>query len=274
MASDYEFDDAPAIPPTGIPSESADAIGAETDAYENPAAACVPVVSIHEEQLDACEKVLGHKFTNRPLLAHSLTHASIAPTRSASNERMEFLGDAIMGAAVCEYLFETYPEYSEGELTRIKSSVVSRQTCAKMSNRLGLGQFLLLGKGLAIHEKIPSSILAAVFESVIAAVYLDGGWAAAKKFVLDALADEIAKVGKSTHGQNFKSQLQQVAQKHFGQTPAYRMLDEKGPDHAKCFQVAAAIGSRMFPAAWGPSKKEAEQCAAQKALEAVDESVR
>jgi ribonuclease-3 len=112
-----------------------------------------------------------------------------------------------------------------------------------------------------------------VFESIIAAIYLDGGWSAAKDFVLRTLSEEVARVGKSTHGQNYKSQLQQIAQKNFGETPAYKMLDEKGPDHAKCFQIAAAIGSQMFPAAWGPSKKEAEQNAAQHALESFDEIV-
>ena len=233
----------------------------------------LPGVHIPDDTLAECEASIGYKFSDRNILKHSLTHSSIAPTRGQSNERLEFLGDAIMGAAVCEYLFESYPEYSEGELTRIKSAVVSRQTCANMSNALNFDRFLLLGKGLAIHERIPSSVLAAVFESIIAAIYLDGGWSAAQEFVLRTLREEVARVGKSTHGQNYKSQLQQIAQKNFGETPAYKMLDEKGPDHAKCFQIAAAIGSQMFPAAWGPSKKEAEQNAAQHALESIDEIV-
>lgn len=233
----------------------------------------LPSVHIPDDTLAECEVSIGYKFSDRNILKHSLTHSSIAPTRGQSNERLEFLGDAIMGAAVCEYLFESYPDYSEGELTRIKSAVVSRQTCAKMSNALNFDRFLLLGKGLAIHDRIPSSVLAAVFESIIAAIYLDGGWSAAKEFVLRTLRDEVARVGKSTHGQNYKSQLQQIAQKNFGETPAYKMLDEKGPDHAKCFQIAAAIGQQMFPAAWGPSKKEAEQNAAQNALESIDEVI-
>lgn len=233
----------------------------------------LPGLNISDETLRECEAVIGYTFTDRNILKHSLTHSSIAPTRGQSNERLEFLGDAIMGAAICDYLFETYPEYSEGELTRIKSAVVSRQTCAKMSNVLNFDRFLLLGKGLAIHERIPSSVLAAAFESIIAAIYIDGGWVAAKKFILDTLSDEVARVEETTHGQNYKSQLQQVAQKNFGETPAYRMLDEKGPDHAKCFQIAAAIGEQMFPAAWGPSKKEAEQNAAQHALESIEEVI-
>lgn len=253
---------------TELPGESG---RAASDLSEDSSS--LPGVFIPDDKLAECERTIGYVFSDREILKHSLTHSSIAPTRGQSNERLEFLGDAIMGAAVCEHLFETYPEYSEGELTRIKSAVVSRQTCAKMSNRLKFDRFLLLGKGLAIHERIPSSVLAAVFEAIIAAIYLDGGWGAARKFVLDTLSDEVTRVGNSTHGQNYKSQLQQIAQKNFGETPGYKMLDEKGPDHAKCFQIAAAIGSQMFPAAWGPSKKEAEQNAAQNALESIDEVV-
>ncbi len=221
---------------------------------------------------DACdlEDLLGHTFQNRQLLEHALTHASVAQTRLESNERMEFLGDAILGVVVCEFLFHSFPDYSEGELTRIKSAVVSRHTCTKMSQRLSLGPFLLLGKGLAMHEQVPGSVLAAVFEAMIAAIFLDGGWAAAEKFILGTLTDEITRIAKTTHGHNFKSQLQQVAQKQLGQTPQYKVLDEKGPDHSKCFEVAAAIGTKLYPSAWGPSKKEAEQGAAKNALDAIE----
>jgi ribonuclease-3 len=179
-----------------------------------------------------------------------------------------------MGAVVCEYLYDTFPDLPEGELTRIKSAVVSRQTCAKVSKRMDLGKFLLLGKGLSARERIPSSILAAVFEALIAGVFKDGGFGAAKEFVMRTLAEEIDRVARSAHAQNFKSMLQQMAQKIFGQTPVYRMLDEKGPDHSKCFQISAAVGTRIFPAAWGPSKKEAEQNAAKNALEEILESNR
>ncbi|MDA0283199.1 MAG: ribonuclease III [Planctomycetota bacterium] len=254
----------------GSPTDSSKDDLAEKPPHGGPT---LPGVDIPDEKLSECEATIRYAFADRNILTHSLTHSSIAPTRGQSNERLEFLGDAIMGAAICEYLFETYPEYSEGELTRIKSAVVSRQTCATMSVQLRFDRFLLLGKGLATHDRIPSSVLAAVFESIIAAIYLDGGWLAAKKFVLYTLSEEVARVAKSTHGQNYKSQLQQIVQKNFGETPAYKMLDEKGPDHAKCFQIAAAIGSQVFPAAWGPSKKEAEQNAAQNALEAIDEVV-
>lgn len=222
-----------------------------------------------EARLQKCQAVLQYSFSDSAILKQSLTHASISLTRLASNERLEFLGDAIMGAVVCEELFRQFPEYAEGELTRIKSTVVSRHTCAKVSSELNFGQFVFLGKGLAVHDRIPSSILAALFESIIAAIYLDGGWEPAQRFVVRSLSDEIARVAKTSHGQNFKSQFQQLAQKDSGDTPVYRLLDEKGPDHSKCFEVSASIGSKVFPSAWGASKKEAEQNAAQKALEQI-----
>jgi ribonuclease-3 len=223
-----------------------------------------------EARLQECQAVLRYSFSDPSMLKQALTHASISLTRLASNERLEFLGDAIMGAAVCEELFRQFPEYAEGELTRIKSSVVSRHTCARVSGDLQLGRFVFLGKGLAIHDRIPSSILAALFESIIAAIYLDGGWEPARGFVLRTLSDEIARVVNTSHGQNFKSQLQQLSQKDSGDTPVYRLLDEKGPDHSKCFEIAASIGSKVFPSAWGANKKEAEQNAAQKALEQLE----
>lgn len=229
---------------------------------------------LSDELAIACEQALGYQFKDRRKLEHSLTHSSIARTRLDSNERLEFLGDAIMGAVVCEHLYHTYSDLPEGELTRIKSAVVSRHTCANVSKKMDLGQYLLLGKGLSVRERIPSSILAAAFEAVVAGVFLDGGYAAAQQFIMRSLLEEIEKVARSAHAQNFKSMLQQMAQKIFSQTPVYRMLDEKGPDHSKCFQISAAVGSRVFPAAWGPSKKEAEQNAARNALEEILESNR
>ncbi len=217
------------------------------------------------ETLAACEAVLGHRFQDRGLLLRCLTHASIARTRLDSNERLEFLGDAILGAVVCEQLFLQYPEKAEGDLTRIKSVVVSRTTCAKLSADMGLNQYLQLGKGLADYETIPVSIMAAAFESLIAGVYLDGGFEAARTLIRRLVAPEIERTVETSHGKNYKSLLQQLVQKNNRATPYYRLLDEKGPDHSKCFKVAVVVGSDSFAAAWGPNKKEAEQRAAQNA---------
>ena len=223
-------------------------------------------------KLLACEQRIDYVFTDKSLLHAALTHASGAEHRLASNERLEFLGDAILGAVCCELLFHRYPEYLEGELTRIKSVVVSRQTCARISQRLGLQEFLILGKGMAGSVKLPESLLADVFESLIAGVYLDGGLPAARAFIEREISDEIEDAVKGRGSDNYKSQLQQLAQREFGNTPVYQLLDEKGPDHSKCFKIAALVGNTQFPAAWGRNKKEAEQRAAFNALAELTES--
>ena len=218
------------------------------------------------DRLGRCEAALGYRFRDRALLELCLTHASVARTRLASNERLEFLGDAVLGLVVCELLFRRYPDFPEGELTRVKSVLVSRTTCAELSRRLGLDEALLVGKGLGGRDRIPTSILGAVFESLVAGVYLDGGLEAARGFIERAVEDELDQAVSRGPGRNFKSVLQHLAQKRFGETPSYRLLDEQGPDHSKCFQVAAVIGDTVYTSAWGASKKEAEQAAARNAL--------
>ncbi len=218
------------------------------------------------DRFTRCEEQLQYRFRDRNMLELCLTHASVARSRLASNERLEFLGDAILGHIVCEALYQRFPEAPEGELTRIKSSLVSRTTCAAISYQLGLDRFLLLGKGLSTHERIPQSIMAAVFESLVAGIYLDGGMEAVRAVVARLIQPEIELATATGNSRNFKSLLQQIAQKTFNETPVYRLLDEKGPDHSKCFKIAAVIGEQNYSAAWGPSKKEAEQRAAQNAL--------
>ncbi|MBX3394007.1 MAG: ribonuclease III [Phycisphaerae bacterium] len=221
---------------------------------------------MRDEALARCQAAIGIQFKNPALLASALTHASIANNRLESNERLEFLGDSILGMIVCQYLFENYPDFLEGELTKIKSTVVSGKTCAKISEELGLAECLFLGNGISTRAKLPTSVLAAVLESIIAAMYIDAGWDTTREFVLTHVEPFIQRAAVSEHHQNFKSQLQQHAQRDMSATPVYQMLDEKGPDHSKCFEVAVRIGSRQFAPAWGPSKKEAEQKAAYNAL--------
>lgn len=216
--------------------------------------------------LERCERRIGHVFRRKHLLLAALTHASSAEHRLASNERLEFLGDSILGAIVCEMLYHLYPDYLEGDLTKIKSVVVSRQTCAKLSEAMGIQEFLILGKGMSTSPGIPPSVLADVFESLVAAIYLDGGVAAAREFLDRAILPEIELAASGEMGGNYKSLLQQLAQREHGTTPVYELLDEKGPDHSKCFKVSAVIGTRQFQPAWGRNKKEAEQRAAHNAL--------
>ena len=213
------------------------------------------------------EEILGHTFANPDLLKEALTHASIADHRLKSNERMEFLGDAVLDLVVCEALYLRFPQYLEGDLTKIKSAVVSRRTCAEVSNETGLTELLIIGKGISSRESMPSSLAAAVYESIVAALYLDGGFEVVKQYVLRTMTPKIEEISSNAHQQNFKAVLQQHAQKMLGATPMYELLDEKGPDHSKCFEVCVAIDGRRFTSAWGPNKKMAEQKAALLALE-------
>jgi ribonuclease-3 len=216
--------------------------------------------------VDDCQRRIGYAFRSPELLVAAVTHASGARHRLASNERLEFLGDAILGFIVCERLFHAFPESLEGDLTRIKSVVVSRETCSRLSDQLGLADFLIVGKGLALGRPVPASVLSDLFESVVAAIYLDGGMEAARPFIDRLLGPEIDKVVSGELGSNHKSLLQQLAQRDFGLTPTYEVVAEEGPDHSKSFHVSAQIGTRRYAPAWGRNKKEAEQRAASNAL--------
>src|ERR1051326_6879880 len=160
------------------------------------------------EILEECQKAIGYQFRQPDLLRASLTHTSGADTRLASNERLEFLGDAVLGLVTCEQLFLRFPDYQEGDLTKIKSVVVSRRTCARISKVLNLGDYLFLGKGMHLHTAVPASLLADVFESLVAAIYLGGGLEAARGFILRHVGPEIEQMGEGAHGGNFKSLLQ------------------------------------------------------------------
>lgn len=216
--------------------------------------------------LSRAEEALGYRFSDRSILELALTHASVSDGRLQSNERLEFLGDAILGQVVCEMIFQRYPALLEGEMTKIKSTVVSRRTCARIARHMELDQLLDMGKGMQAHPEVPPSLSAAVLEAVIAAIHLDGGPEASRRFVATIVEPMIERAARSGHQQNFKSVLQQHAQQTFQLTPSYRVLDEKGPDHAKAFKVAVELNGRRFEWAWGQSKKQAEQQAALNAL--------
>lgn len=228
------------------------------------------VLRSESEILEECQQLVGYRFRQPELLRGALTHTSGAQTRLGSNERMEFLGDAVLGLVVVEQLYLRFPEYQEGDLTKIKSAVVSRRTCARISRELNLGEYLFVGKGMHNQSVVPANLLADVFESLVGALFLDGGLEVAKAFILKYLIPEIESVAEGAHAGNFKSVLQQVAQQEFNETPIYQLLDEKGPDHSKCFKVAAMIGRYHYAGAWGRNKKEAEQKAAMNALAQIN----
>jgi ribonuclease-3 len=220
-----------------------------------------------DERLERAAAIAGYPIRDTDLYVAALTHASLANTRLESNERLEFLGDAVLGLVICESLYHRFPDALEGDLTKVKSAVVSRKVCAEVSDAIGLTELLWLGKGVSEQTGMPSSLKAAVLESFVAAIYLDAGLETAAAFVDKHFDASIQQCARSGHQDNFKSQLQQYAQKYLDGTPQYDALDEQGPDHSKCFEVCVIINGRTFRSAWGPSKKEAEQKAAQRALE-------
>lgn len=220
--------------------------------------------------LRRAQEAIQYEFSDPSLLEAALTHASLANHRLQSNERLEFLGDAVLGLVVSKELYTRFPDYLEGELTKIKSAVVSRKVCAEISESLSLPSFLFLGKGMTGRSSLPPSLAAAVLESIIGAIFLDGGLDAAERFILRQVSDPIREADESAHQRNYKSQLQQYAQKVLSGTPVYELLDEQGPDHSKCFEICVVIEGHRFPTAWGPSKKESEQKAAYLALEELN----
>src|SRR5205823_8733472 len=148
-------------------------------------------------------QILDYTFKNPDLLKESLTHASIADNRLLSNERMEFLGDAVLDLVVCAALFERFPEYLEGDLTKIKSAVVSRRTCAEVSNETGLTDLLIIGKGISSRNSMPSSLAAAVYESIVAALYLDGGFEVVKQYVLRTMGPKVDYIAANANQMNY-----------------------------------------------------------------------
>ncbi len=221
---------------------------------------------MNEEVLQQIEQIIGYKFSDSDLLAKAFTHSSAVDNRLLSNERLEFLGDAILAVVICQSLFERFSGHLEGQLTKVKSMLVSRETCARVTKQLGLQKFLKVGKGMASSRTLPDSLAAGLFEAIIAAIYIDSGLGAARNFILKTFASLIEQADAEQAQGNYKSVLQQYAQEQHSVTPVYALLDEKGPDHNKCFESEVSVAERHFPSAWGANKKEAEQKAAFNAL--------
>ena len=219
-----------------------------------------------EDRLEACQETIGYRFREPFWLQKALTHSSNRNDMGLSNERMEFLGDAILGMVISEYLFQKYQEYPEGELTAIKSIVVSRRTLVRHSRALQLDRFLSVGRGMGGAHRLPSSVVGNAFEALVAAIYLDRGLEAARTFVLASLAPDMEEAERTRHQKNHKSLLQQLTQRELAATPVYRVMEEVGPDHAKSFRVVAVISDAEYGTGWGRNKKEAEQRAAKETL--------
>jgi len=235
--------------------------------------------SSHDDAvLGALEVSLGYSFRDRDLLRQALTHSSRKNDLARSNERLEFLGDAVLGTVISERLYRAFPDFNEGDLTRIKSAVVSRVTLGRCARALDLGRYLIVAKGVARpvqsepasateepSRRLPPSLLSNAFEAIIGAIYLDGGLEPVRQFVERHLGPEIERA-RTSHARDPKSLLQDYAQRLMGLTPAYELVSAQGPDHLKSFEVVTVIGDKRYGRGRGRTKKSAEQEAAAKTL--------
>jgi len=210
--------------------------------------------------------LLGHDFKNKELLAQALHHSSACCDSLQSNERLEFLGDAILGAVISETLFNDYPELPEGDLTRRRAQVVDADTLMRVGCELNLSDYLTVGKGLACHKPIPLSLVANAVEAIIGAVFLDSGHEASGRLVRRLFSKELVRAAGDEIGGNYKSVLQEYTQKHMETLPVYQDLQETGPPHQRRFEIAVLIKDAAYGSGWGSSKKQAEQEAARCAL--------
>ena len=217
------------------------------------------------------EEKLGYHFSDKALLNNALTHSSYANENkyegAESNERLEFLGDAVLGVVVAEYLYKNNPNLPEGKMTRLRAELVCEKGLNAVSEKLGLGAYLLLGHGEEQNggRKRPS-ILADAVEAVIAAVFLDGGMETVKRLINEWILKPL-EAGESGDDRDYKTRLQELVQKKSGQVLGYKLLSESGPDHAKSFEVEVILNGEQISTGKGKSKKDAEQAAAKYALE-------
>ena len=218
------------------------------------------------------EEKLGYRFKNIGLLEHALTHSSYANEHRAagvtSNERLEFLGDSVLGMVVAEHLFAAHPDMPEGELTRTRAALVCESSLYEVARTLNLGRCLRLGKGEdAGGGRTRASILADATEATLAAVYLDGGIESVRPIIQTYILD---KEQEKSVDRDYKTALQELVQRHPGQAVSYRLIDEDGPDHARVFVMEVSVGVKPVGVGRGRSKKEAEQMSAKAALEKFD----
>ena len=225
-------------------------------------------------QVSAIESKLGYSFKDKALLALAFVHRSYINEHrevTSHNERLEFLGDSILGLIMAEYLYRHFPNTPEGELSFLRSRLVEAPSCIQYVQKLDLGKFLLLGKGERMNDgRGRESILSDLFEAIIGAIYLDGGLEAAKTFIFENFSAEIEKIIQ-TPLRNWKATLQDYCQKKYQATPLYTVLSELGPDHHKIFKISVKINHEELGIGEGSSKKEAQQAAAADALKNITE---
>lgn len=225
---------------------------------------------INNKVLNKLQSKISVRFKNKSLLIRALTHRSYSNeinTTIRDNERLEYLGDSVLGLVVNEYLYKRFEKYHEGDLAKIKSAVVSEETLAKIALEIEVGKYLLLGKGEELSGgRDRSSILANTMEALIGAMYLDSGLKKTKNFILSLLKKHIDSVDKKPSLRDPKTSLQEKVQKKYKEKPVYELIDEKGPDHKKEFSVRLVIHGENIIIGKGTSKRKAEMNAAKKAL--------
>jgi ribonuclease III len=226
-------------------------------------------------QFKALEETLGYTFRDSALLDCALTHRSFANENpdfaKQDNERLEFLGDAVLTLCISDMLMKRYPESSEGELSKMRSSIVNERPLARLARELRIGDYLLLGRGEDLSGgRAKSSLLANTMEAIIAAVYCDTGFEGAYAFIEMRFLNLLEAGTARARYQDYKTTLQEITQNRFRVVPKYSIIREFGPDHDKLFQVRLAVGDIVSTAALGRNKKDAEQRAAKKALEAIE----
>ena len=222
-------------------------------------------------KLNELEKVLDYRFKNPAHLRLALTHSSYANElrdhKAEYNERLEFLGDSVLGVIISEYVYKKNPDFKEGELTKTRSKVVCESTLAEVASEIELGEYMLFGKGEALTGgRTRRSILADAFEALIAALYLDGGFEVVRPIIFKLMGEQIDLVEKGLIVDDYKTHLQEVVQMKKDNRIKYELLDEKGPDHRKSFRTAVKINTVVIGIGEGRSKKESEQEAAKMAL--------
>lgn len=227
---------------------------------------------MRREDTSALQKTVGVRFQRPSLLEEALVHRSYLNENPLfplpSNERLEFLGDAILGFVTAELLFDRFPEMTEGDLTRLRTMLVRRETLAGFAASLELGRYLYLSRGEEESGgRERGTILCAAFEGLVGALYLDQGMAATKSFLVKFMEPKIERILRYGLHRNPKSLLQELSQGELQLAPSYRTIGEEGPDHAKEFTVEVMIGTEVYGRGKGPSKQAAEEVAAQEALE-------
>lgn len=231
-----------------------------------------------EQELSSLEDELGYQFKNIGLFREALQHSSYVNEQRdldlQDNERLEFLGDAVLDLVITHILMEQFPKTREGDLSRMRATIVNESQLSLVAQRLNLGQHLLLGRGEAqSNGQEKKSILADALEAVIAAVYLDGGLQAGFEVIGRQFSEMISHVRDRLAEEDFKSRLQELVQVQFKRIPDYKIVAESGPDHDKTFEVRLSIGNSLTTHGTGKSKKAAEQAAAEVAIEKLKDEI-